>query len=737
MALAAFTRHEPKVRGVTEKEEYGRRMETTPEINSELSHALDALFSPQSIAVIGASRSKGKLGHAVLSNILESGFTGAIYPVNPGASEISSLVCYPNLEAIGKAVDMAVIVVPAEHVLAILDSCGKRGVRSVIIITAGFRETGHEGMVAERKMAEMAETYHMRILGPNCLGLIDTIAPLNASFAAGTPKRGKIAFMSQSGALCTSILDIALAEDVGFSRFVSLGNKADLNEIDFLQAWAEDPESRVIMAYLEGISNGSHFIEVARRLTKHKPIIAIKSGTTNAGSRAVSSHTGTLAGSERAYEAAFKQAGVIRAGSVGDLLDLSVALARQPLPKTGQVAIITNAGGPGIMASDAVEHVGLALASFRDDTLDRLREALPPAASLTNPVDVLGDALADRYRHAMEAVSADPNVGAMLVILTPQFMTQVKETAQAVGEIAQRVEIPVLACFMGETNTREGVKLLTAQDVPNYVVPERAIAALRTMVDQRRWQERALPKFETFPTDDEKVGRVFQQVRRDRRLQIGDAEARDILDAYGIRIPKSRLCKTADEAVSFAEEVGYPLVMKIASPDILHKTDIGGVRLNNVNANDLRDAFDLLTFRALRYMPNAEIWGCLVQQQTRGGKEIIVGMNRDPQFGPLVMFGLGGIYVEVLKDVSFRIAPFSREEANEMVREIRSFNLLRGVRGQARSDIEATVETLLRVSQLVTNFPEIVELDINPLMVFEEGRGIAAIDMRLVLASEP
>jgi len=675
------------------------------------------------------------LGHAVLSNMIESGFQGTIYPINPREDTVLGLTCYESLRAVPGPVDLAVVVIPAHQVLATLESCGESGVGGVIVITAGFREIGHDGMVAERKMTEIARNHGMRILGPNCLGMIDTLVPMNPSFAANMPRQGKIAFMSQSGALCTSILDIALAQNVGFSRFVSLGNKADLNEIDFLQSWEDDPASNVVMAYLEGIADGARFIETVRRVTKRKPVIAIKSGTTSAGSRAVSSHTGTLAGSERAYETAFKQSGVIRAHSVGDLFDLSVALARQPLPPNDQVAIVTNAGGPGIMASDAIERAGLQLARLDRTTMDRLQEVLPPAASIINPVDVLGDALAERYRKALDLVCRDPNVGAVLVILTPQFMTQVEETARAVCESADRLGIPLMACFMGEAHTKAGERILNEYKVPNYFVPERAVAALKTMADQRRWQELPLPSFETFSAKTDHVSKVFERVRKDGRLQIGDAEARSVLDAYGIPTPSSMLCKTPEDAVRFAEDLGYPVVMKVASPDILHKTDIGGVKLNLGSANDVRDAFDLITFRAQRYMPDAEIWGCLVQQQVRGGKEVIVGMNRDPQFGPLVMFGLGGIYVEVLKDVAFRIAPFSRTEAGEMLREIRGYNLLQGVRGQARSDMEAIVETLLRVSQLVTEFPEIVELDINPLVVFEEGRGVVAVDMRMVLAS--
>jgi acetate---CoA ligase (ADP-forming) len=696
---------------------------------------LDTLFSPRAIAVIGASRTEGKIGHAIVSNIVLSGFKGKIYPINPQPGDILGLPAYPSLDAIEGPVDLAVIVIPAKSVLDALEECGKKGIGSVIVISAGFRETGHEGLMAERKMTEIAKKYNMRIVGPNVLGVIDTLSPYNASFAVGMPRRGKIAFMSQSGALCTSILDIALARDIGFSRFVSLGNKADLNEIDFLEAWADDPESKVILGYLEGITDGARFIKVTRDLTKHKPVIAIKSGTTSAGSRAVSSHTGTLAGSERAYEAAFKQSGVIRANSVVHLFDLAIALARQPLPRNDQIAVITNAGGPGIMASDAIEKAGLRLAPLAQETMAALREALPPAASVLNPVDVLGDALSDRYKVALRLVTADPNIGALIVILTPQFMTEIEETARTVSEVAAQSQIPVLTCFMGEANTQAGVKILTAHNVPNYIVPEQAVAALKAMVDQRLWQDTPLPTFEAFDVDHDRVAKVFQKVRAEGRLQIGDAEARDILEGYRIPIPASKLCATPDEAVAFAEQIGYPVVMKIASPDILHKTDIGGVRLNIQSASEVRDSFDLMTFRAQRHMPDALIWGCQVQQQVRGGKEVILGMNRDPQFGPLVMFGLGGIYVEVLKDVAFRVAPFSRAEANQMMREIRTFSLLRGVRGQARSDIGACADTLLKLSQLVTDFPEIVEMDINPLMVFEEGRGVMGIDMRLVLAS--
>lgn len=630
---------------------------------------------------------------------------------------------------------MAVIVIPNKYVAEALEECGQKGVKGAIIITAGFREAGLEGVRMERELVAIAKRYGMRLIGPNCLGVIDTICPLDASFAAGMPIKGKIAFMSQSGALCTAILDWALAAGFGFSRFVSLGNKADVDEVDLLAAWENDPHSKVILTYIEGLSDGRAFMEVARRVTRRIPVIAVKSGSTDAGSRAVSSHTGSLAGSARAYESAFRQSGVLRAESIQHLFDYSLAFAYQPVLRGGRIAIVTNAGGPGVMATDALEREGLSLASLSRDTIEFLREHLPPAANIYNPVDILGDAQTDRYVLALEAVLKDEGVDGVIVILAPQVMTKVEETAEAVGRIASNHDKPVLGCFMGEAKVGPGIKILNDYQVPNYPFPERAVGAFKAMLDYRRWLERPPQEIEKFDVDRERVRQVFDRVRAEGRQTIGDAEAREIMEAYGIRIPQSELATTAEEAVDIAERIGYPVVMKIASPDILHKTDIGGVKLGITSATDVRDAFDLLIYRATRYMPDAEIWGCLVQEMVMGGKEVIVGMNCDPQFGPLMMFGLGGIYVEALKDVSFRIAPFSRQEAREMIAEIRSYSLLKGVRGEKPSDIEAIVDTLLRLSQLVTDFPEIMEMDINPLIVFEAGRGVVGVDMRLVLAS--
>jgi len=697
---------------------------------------LDMFFNPKAVAVIGASRDPAKLGFGVLSNILNHGYPGQVYPINPKSEEVLGLKCYRSVLDVPDEIDLAIIVIPNRFVASALEECGRKGVKGAVIITAGFREAGHEGVRMERELLSIADKYSIRLIGPNCLGTIDTVLPLNGSFAAGMPKAGKIGFMSQSGALCTAILDWALAEGVGFSYFVSLGNKADVDEVDLLEAWENDRNSSVIISYLEGLRDGRRFIDVARRVTRKTPVIVVKSGNTEAGSRAVSSHTGSLAGAEAAYDAAFRQSGVLRARSIQDLFDYSIAFAYQPPLAGKNIAIVTNAGGPGIMATDALEGMGLKLASLQRETIDYLKDHLPPAANIYNPIDVIGDARADRYGWAIEAILKDSNVDGLLVILTPQVMTEVQETAELTGQIAAKYEKPVLGCFMGEATIGPGVETLAKHNIPNYQFPERAAAAFKAMLDYHTWLEQPPMEIPTFDVDREKVKQLLRAVREDDRLTMGEAEARDVMAAYGIRIPQSRVAKDTDEAVRVAEEFGYPVVMKIASPDILHKSDIGGIKVGVASAADVRDAFDLIVYRATRYMPDATIWGVQVQEMVMGGKEIIVGMNRDPQFGPLLMFGLGGIYVEVLKDVTFRVAPISSSDAKEMIQEIRSYHLLSGVRGEQASDQDAIAEVLLRISQLVTDFPEIVELDINPLLVCEVGRGAVAVDARLVLSSE-
>ena len=696
---------------------------------------LEMFFAPRSVAVIGAGREPGKLGHDVLNNLLQYGYKGQVYPVNPKADEILGLKSYPTVLDVPGPVDLAVIVVPARFVPDVMQQCGEKGVKGAVIISAGFKESGLEGVKLEREVVAIAKQYGVRIVGPNCLGIIDTVQPMDVSFAVGIPPRGNIAFMSQSGALCTAILDWALANNIGFSYFVSLGNKADVDEVDLMEAWDSNPNAKVMIAYVEGLRDGRRFMDVARRVTRRTPLIAVKSGNTEAGSRAVSSHTGSLAGSNRAYDAAFRQTGVLRAGSIQELFDWAIAFAYQPALRGNRIAIVTNAGGPAIMATDALESSGLKLAPLSKETIEHLQAQLPPAANTYNPIDVLGDARADRYAVGIEAALKDPNVDGLIVILTPQVMTQIEETAHEVARLARLYDKPVVGCYMGEAKVSAGIEILTREQVPNYPFPERAASALRAMYDYRLWLERPAPEVKQFQVDRERVRSVFAQVRDDGRNTLGDAEARNIAEAYGLRVPKSKLATTPEEAVRFAEEIGYPVVMKIASPDILHKSDIGGIKVGVTGAGDVRDAFDLLIYRAQRFMPDAQIWGVQIQEMVVGAKEIIIGMNRDPQFGPMIMFGLGGIYVEVLKDVTFRIAPITAQEAREMVGEIRAHHLLEGVRGERAADIDAIVDCILRISQLVTDFPEIVELDINPLLVREAGAGAIAVDMRLVLSS--
>ncbi len=700
---------------------------------------LEEFFHPKSVAVIGASTSPGKLGYAVLENLVEGGYkeVGTIYPINPKADEILGQKAYPSVLDVPGDIDLAVVVIPYKFVPETLEDCGRKNIPAVVIISAGFREAGMEGLERELELVDIAKEYNIRLIGPNCLGIIDTFTPLNASFSAGTPPKGPMAFMSQSGALGTAILDWAQAGRLGLSKFVSLGNKADVSEIELLEAWVDDKDTNVILMYSEGLPNGQKFINVAREVAKVKPIVAIKSGVTKSGSRAVSSHTGSLAGSEQAYQAAFQQAGVLRAPDMESMFDIALALGYQPPLKNDNIAIITNAGGPGILATDALERSGMSLARLKVETIQELEKYLPDAASAANPIDVLGDAKGDRYKFALDIVAKDPNVDGIMVVLTPQAMTEIPETAKAVGELSQAIEKPVLACFMGEAKVQQGIRILKDYDVPNYSFPERASLAFRGMSQYRSITERTDPVYEKFNVNLKSTKRVIDGAKADGRFAIGDAEAWGILTAYGLKIPRSELAKTSQEAVEIAVDIGYPVVLKIASPDILHKTDVGGVKVGLESADQVRDAFDLMIYRTERFLPDAEIWGCQVQEMApTGGLEVLIGMNRDPQFGPLVTFGLGGIYVEALKDVTFRVAPFTRLDAQAMLSEIRAKALLDGVRGKPPVDKDAIVDVLLRMGQLVQDFPEIAEFDINPLIVYPKDQGALAIDMRLVLESE-
>ena len=694
---------------------------------------LEHFFTPKSVAVIGASSEPGKVGYDIVRNLKEASFQGDIYPVNPKAETILELPVYKTVLDIPGPVDLAVIVIPARFVIDVMEQCGQKGIDAVVIISAGFKETGPDGAALQDQLMEVARKHGIRVIGPNCLGIIVPPVGLNASFAPSTPKNGRLGLMSQSGALATAILDWSTRSDIGYNKFFTFGNQADVSTIDLMQAWKDDRGVRAIVAYMEAVKDGQEFMRVAEEVSRKKPVMVVKSGTTAAGAKAAASHTGSLAGSDAAYDAAFHQAGIIRARTVEELFDYAVAFANQPLPKGRRIGIVTNAGGPGIICTDTVERLGLELAPLEPATVEKLKTKLPPAANFHNPVDVLGDAKAALYEFAIGTLLDDPNVDGIITLVTPQTSTEIPETAQVVSKLAKVTDKPILACFMGGTLIQLGVDILARNDVPNYPFPERPVSAFKAMADYVAWKKQPRDEYTTFDVDKATVERAFARARADGRLTLNEVECAEILQAYGFRMPASKLCKTADDAVAFADSIGYPVVMKITSPDILHKSDVGGVRINLVDADDVRNAYRLMMNAVQEKMPHADVWGVNIQQMVTQGKEVILGMSRDPQFGPLVMFGLGGIYVEVLKDVTFRVAPFTEFDAQEMTQSIRSYKLLTGTRGEKPVDIPALIEALQRLSQLVTDFPEIKEMDINPLKVQPENGGAYAIDSRIAL----
>ena len=635
-------------------------------------------------------------------------------------------------------VELAVIVVPARFVLGVIDECAARGIGAVIVITAGFKEAGPEGAELERRLKQKCAAAGIRCIGPNCLGIMSPPAKLDVSFSAAMPKAGDIAFFSQSGALGTAILDTAVGEDFGLSSFVSIGNKADVDETDLIEALAEDEATDVVLGYLESIADGRKFMDVAVRVTKKKPVVIYKSGRSAAGARAASSHTGSLAGADAAYEAAFRQCGVIRARTITEFFDFARAFACGPIPPGPGVAIVTNAGGPGIVATDAIEDASLRMAELSEETRRALTEALPPQANTHNPIDVLGDARADRYRMAIEAACADDNVHSILVILTPQTSTEVEQTAAVIADAADRTEKTIIATFMGTASVRSGWKFLDQRNVPNYSHPDRAVRVLAAMHDYSHWRLREHPAPREYDFDDAAIRAVIDAARARGSKNLQESEARKIAAACGLPLPESILAADPDAAVDAAvdasERIGYPVVMKISSEDILHKSDAGGVRVGVADADAVRAACGEILESARAYKPDARIDGVLVQQMVAPGQEIIIGVNRDAQFGPLVMFGLGGIYVEVLKDVVFRVAPLGEADAREMIGGIRSARLLQGFRGQPPADTEALADVLTRVSQLAVRYPELIECDLNPLMVYPRGEGLMAVDVRFALA---
>ncbi len=695
---------------------------------------LKRLFNPESVAIVGASTHEGKIGHILVKNLLTYDYPGKIFPINPKASEILGLKAYSSLKNIPERVDLAIIAVKPVDVLETIKICGEKNIEAAIVISAGFKETGPKGARLEQELKKLAKENGVRILGPNCLGLIDTHSKLNASFATGMPEQGEIGFFSQSGAMCVAILDWALGEKIGFSKFISLGNKTDISEIDMLIALGEDKNTKVILGYLEGVENGPAFIQVAQEVSKKKPIVIIKAGVTSAGAKAVSSHTGSLAGSESAYQAAFKQSGVIRAKTINELFNYALAFVNQPLPKGPRVAILTNSGGPGIVAADACDQSALQLVRLNSETAEKLRSFLPPVASFVNPIDIIGDAHFDRYDQALKVLLEASNVDAVIVILTPTATIEIKETAKVVVKHAQKTNKPILCSFMGKMEVEKGVRYLKKHGIPNYLCPEDAVMVLEKMWQRQHWLSQPLSTYFQIQADRARVRYLLEMAKRQGRFHLTETEAREILKAYGFSLPQTRLARTKEDAVEAAKNIGFPVVLKIVSPDISHKTDVGGVILKLETPQAVKEAFTEIMLRVKEKSPKAAIYGISVQEMIQGAKETIIGFTRDPQFGPLLMFGLGGIYVEILKDVSFRIAPIGKREALEMIREIKTYPLLRGIRGEPPTDVSALVEGILALNQMALDFPEIIEAEINPFLV--RTKGSTAVDARLTIKKE-
>ncbi len=695
---------------------------------------LDALFAPKSIAVIGASNRQGSVGRAVFTNILLNEYTGTVYPVNPKDRSICGVRSYPSVQDLPESVDLAMVVVPAAVVPAVTEECGKKGVKSLIIISAGFKEVGQDGTALERQVASLAQKYSMRLVGPNCLGTINTDPEvrLNASFASQMPLEGSIAFASQSGALGEAVIDYATGEGIGFSKFISLGNKADVNENDILEYLRTDPQTKVILLYIEDIVDGRKFVDTVTRVTEEKPIIAVKAGVSPEGAKAASSHTGALAGSDEAYNAILKQSGVLRVESIIDLFDYARAFAKQPLPRGNRVAIITNGGGPGIMATDASVRYGLQISQLSEATKAKLRAGLPKEASVNNPIDLIGDAQSDRYELALQALY-DESVDCGLVLLTPQAMVDLKKVAGTIASVGPKSGKTILASILGLTDITPAVDVLESNNIPHYTFPESAVRALAAMYEYKRWVERPRTQIKHFKVDIGKAQEIISGAKRAGLTNLPQDDALRILSTYGLPVIKTETASSRAEAIEAAKRIGYPVAMKIVSPDVLHKIDVGGVKLDLNSDQDVGEAFDEILKNVKTRVPGARIEGVLLQEYVTGGTETIIGIHRDPKFGPLLMFGLGGIYVEAYRDVSFRLAPIRELSADNMISQIRGSKILLGFRGQPPADTKAIADCIERLSQMSIELSDIAELDVNPLVAF--ANGCKALDARIIITS--
>jgi acetyltransferase len=691
---------------------------------------LDFLFRARSVAVVGASRRPNTIGYQIVDNLLRHGYTGVVYPVNPTAAAIHSVAAYPSVKDIPGPVDMAVIVVPKDRVPGVVEECGQKGVKGLVVISAGFKEVGGEGPAREAELMEIVTRHGMRMIGPNCMGILNTEPEfrLNATFAPSFPPAGVTAFLSQSGAMGVTILDYAAEYGIGIHHFASVGNKADVNGNDLLEHWEHDPGCKLVLMYLENFGEPRRFTQLARRITRSKPIVVVKSGRTKSGARAAASHTGALAGIDVAIDALLAQCGVLRAGSVEELFDIAMAMEEQPIPTGNRVAIVTNAGGPGIIIADACESRGLEVAELTPETQAKLREIFPAEASVRNPVDMIGSATPESYKVALATVLDDPLVDAAIASFVPPLGVQQLDVARAIVQVHKERQPsgkPLLAVLMGRHGLPEGRAELNAAGVPAYIFPESAAGALGSMWRYRQWLETPVSEPTRFQVDEARARAILAGAQADGRERLKEHEALDLLDAYGIPVVQHRMAHTHAEAHAAAAECGYPVVLKAVAAGVIHKTDVGAVRVDIRTPGELDAAFGDMVRRLGE--ADLDLEGILVEKFVSGGRETIIGVTTDPSVGPILMFGLGGIYVEALKDVAFRLAPVNEHDARDMLDSIRGARLLKEYRGGA-VDREALVEAIQRVSQLVGDHPEIAEMDINPFLAF--GDGGLAVDAR-------
>jgi acetyltransferase len=699
---------------------------------------LQKIFYPESVAIVGGNRVRGTVPCDIILNILKSDFNGVVFPVSPKEKSIAGVKAYKYVIDIEDPVDLAVLVFPSSVCHMALEQCGKKGIKSVIIISAGYKEVGAAGLEKEKQIKAIAEKYGISFIGPNCLGVINTdpLSRLNASFARKMPEEGNIGFLSQSGALCTAVLDYAQAKHIGFSKFISFGNKADISEIDLLYYLKDDPKTSVILIYLEEISDGPGLMKAARDVIEQsgKPILAMKSGRTSEGAGAAASHTGSLAGSDEICDAAFKQAGIIRCDNIEEMFNAAKAFAYQPVPKGNRVAIITNAGGPGVLTTDAAIKGGLKLAKFSEETTKVFKKSLPVTANIKNPVDVIGDARADRYNIAISKATEDPGVDGVFVILTPQSMTEIESIAQEVSNVSSKYDKPMYASFMGEADVAAGIDILQKNRIPHYILPESMARSFATVYDfSLRSRVKKTPDAPLAGINAAAARAILDEAVKNGRTYLPEIDASKVLKAFGLPILESRMATTADEAVSHSKAIGYPVVMKVVSDDIVHKYDTKGVVLDIQSDQDAKKAYASIMENVIRLRPDAKIKGIQVVKMAPEGEEVILGIKRDRAFGPVVMFGMGGIFVEVFKDVSFRVAPIGGDDATAMMQEIRAYKILSGTRNRTPRDLDTIKDCLMRLSRLAMECPQIMELDVNPMIVMEEKKGCFVADAKIML----